>query len=115
MNHQSPGQKLKEYLYNITDLNMQAILRKNNTAQASADRVLTYIGIIGAICFHHRFHLYYQLSRYIANPIKQLTESIKQIAVKNYHQRLHFQSNDEFGELAEALIQWLKTGRLWKQ
>lgn len=101
MNHQSL-QKLKEYLYNITDLNMQAILRKNNTAQASADRVLTYIGVISAICFIIVFTFIINFPGYIANPIKQLTESIKQIAGKNYHQRLHFQSNDEFGELAEA-------------
>ncbi|MND61387.1 Sensor protein SrrB [compost metagenome] len=39
---------------------------------------------------------------YIANPIRQLTEGIKQIANKRYDQRLHFQAGDEFGELAEA-------------
>lgn len=94
--------EIKKTLYNITDLNMQAILRKNNTAQASADRVLTYIGIIGAICFVMVFTFIINFPGYIANPIKQLTESIKQIASKNYHQRLHFKSNDEFGELAEA-------------
>lgn len=94
--------ELKKTLYSITDLNMQAILRKNNMAQASADRVLTYIGIIGAICFVMVFAFIINFPGYIANPIKQLTESIKQIASKNYHQRLHFKSNDEFGELAEA-------------
>jgi NtrC-family two-component system sensor histidine kinase KinB len=38
----------------------------------------------------------------IANPIKELTESIKQIAAKNYSQRVHFESNNEFGELATS-------------
>lgn len=94
--------EVKKTLYGITDLNMQAILRKNNSAQTSADSVLTYIGIIGAICFIMVFAFIINFPGYIANPIKQLTESIKQIAGKNYHQRLHFKSNDEFGELAEA-------------
>lgn len=94
--------ELKKRLYDITDLNMQAILRKNNSAQASAENVLTYIGVIGAISFIIVFSFIINFPGYIANPIKQLTESIKQIASKNYHQRLHFKSNDEFGELAEA-------------
>ncbi|MBN8694924.1 MAG: HAMP domain-containing protein [Bacteroidetes bacterium] len=93
---------LKKNLYSITDLNMQAILRKNNQAQLSADRVLTYIGIIGGICFVIVFTFIINFPGYIANPIKELTESIKQIAGKNYHQRLHFRSGDEFGELADA-------------
>jgi signal transduction histidine kinase len=93
---------IKKVLYKITDLNMQAILRKNNQAQATADRVLAYIGIIGGICFVIVFAFIINFPGYIANPIKQLTESIKQIAGKNYHQRLDFKSNDEFGELAEA-------------
>ena len=93
---------LKNGLYKITDLNMQAILRKNNQAQKTADKVLAYIALIGGFCFLMVFTFIINFPGYIANPIKQLTESIKQIAGKNYHQRLHFASNDEFGELAEA-------------
>jgi len=39
---------------------------------------------------------------YIANPIKELTKGIQAITNKNYEQRLHFSSEDEFGELASA-------------
>lgn len=94
--------KLKKGLYKITDLNMQAILRKNDEAQVKADNVLTYMGAIGGICFLIVFTFIINFPGYIADPIRELTKSIKQIADKNYHQRLHFQSNDEFGELAEA-------------
>ncbi len=94
--------KLKKDLYNITDLNMQAILRKNNQAQATAERVLAYIGVIGGLCFLIVFTFIINFPGYIADPIRELTVSIKQISNKNYHQRLHFKSNDEFGELAEA-------------
>lgn len=94
--------QLKNTLYKITDLNMQAILRKNNLAQKTADSVLATIAVIGGLCFLIVFAFIINFPGYIANPIKQLTSSIKQIANKNYHQRLHFESNDEFGELAEA-------------
>jgi signal transduction histidine kinase len=100
--YQAELKQLKKSLYKITDLNLQAILRKNNQAQKTADRVQASIGIIGGICFLIVFTFIINFPGYIANPIKQLTESIKQIAGKNYHQRLHFKSNDEFEELAEA-------------
>ncbi len=93
---------LKKNLYKITDLNMQAILRKNDQAQVKADNVLTYMGAIGGICFLIVFTFIINFPGYIADPIRELTRSIQQISDKNYHQRLHFQSNDEFGELAEA-------------
>ncbi len=93
---------IKAALYKITDLNLQALLKKNNQAQVTADNVLATIAIIGAICFLIVFTFIINFPGYIANPIKQLTESIKQIANKNYHQRIHIKSNDEFGELAEA-------------
>ena len=38
----------------------------------------------------------------IANPIKELTESIKEIAALNYSKRVHLENHDEFGELADA-------------
>jgi nitrogen fixation/metabolism regulation signal transduction histidine kinase len=38
----------------------------------------------------------------IADPIRILTQSIKQIANQNYKERVHFKSNSEFGELARS-------------
>src|SRR3989344_4940234 len=93
---------LKQQLYRLSDINMNAIVRKNNAAQKTADRTLAYIGLIGAICVVVVFTFIINFPGYIADPIKNLTESIKQIAAKNYDQRLHFKSNDEFGELAKA-------------
>lgn len=93
---------LKGSLNKITDLNNAAIVNKNNQVQQTVDRFLLSICLIGGICFVIVFAFIINFPGYIANPINQLTESIKQIADKNYHQRLHFQSNDEFGELAEA-------------
>ncbi len=95
-------QQVRQSLYRIMDLNMQAIVRKSRQAQASADDVLSYIGLIGGICFLVVIVFMVNFPGYIANPIREMTESIRQIAGKNYKRRLHFKSNDEFGELAEA-------------
>jgi len=94
--------QLKQVLYQVSEINMQAIVRKNNQTQIVADKVLSYMGIIGGFCFLIVFTFIINFPGYIADPIKKLTESIKQIASRNYSQRLYFKSNDEFGELAEA-------------
>jgi PAS domain S-box-containing protein len=42
------------------------------------------------------------LPKNIANPVRELTQGIQEIARRNYDQQLHFHSKDEFGEVAEA-------------
>jgi|GEM_PF-4776898 len=48
------------------------------------------------------FTLILNFPGYIANPITQLTASIRQIAAKNYGEHLHFEGNDEFSDVATA-------------
>lgn len=89
-------------LTDIMLLNMQAIQRKSNIAKLTAKNATLWIAITGTICFIIAFTLLINLPGNIANPIKELTESIKQIAAKNYKERVHFESHNEFGELAAA-------------
>ncbi len=89
-------------LTDIMLLNMQAIQRKSNIAKLTAKNATLWIAITGAICFIIAFTLLINLPGNIANPIKELTESIKQIAAKNYEERVHFEGHNEFGELASA-------------
>jgi len=93
---------IKKLLHKIITINMQAIVRKNAQVQETAQRVLSYMALIGTICFLIVFTFILNFPGYIANPIHELTESIKEIANKNYSHRLYFKSKDEFGELAEA-------------
>jgi PAS domain S-box-containing protein len=94
--------EVKNNISEISEINMNAIVRKSNYTQKSAEKAFMYISIIGTLCFFITFSLFFNFPGYIANPIKQLTKGIKEIARKNYQQRLFFKSNDEFGELAEA-------------
>jgi len=70
----------------ITDimlLNMQAIQRKSTVAQTTANSATLWITITGTICFLIAFVLLINLPGNIANPIKELTSSIKDIAALN--------------------------------
>lgn len=87
---------------NIMLLNMQAIRRKSAVAEEAADQAILWIGIIGSICFLIAFVLLVNLPGNIANPIRELTLSIKEIAAMHYERRVHFESHSEFGELASA-------------
>ncbi len=89
-------------IFKIMALNMQAIQRKSELAKRTAEDATVSIALVGAICFLIAFSLLVNLPSSIANPIKELTESIKQIAAKNYSRRVHFQNHNEFGELATS-------------
>ena len=93
---------IRKDLNDIMKLNMDAILRKSNTAGQTADNSILWISITSAFCFIIGFTLLINLPGYIANPIKNLTDSIKQIASKNYSQRLHFKGHDEFSSLSRS-------------
>ena len=83
-------------------LNMEAIERKSVIADETAERAIIIISITGALCFLIAFVLLVNLPSSIANPITELTESIKQIANQNYKKRVFFSGHKEFGELADS-------------
>jgi signal transduction histidine kinase/HAMP domain-containing protein len=93
---------IKKSIYTIMDLNMAAIVGKNEKVKKTADNALMYIAIISGVCFLLGFTFVYNFPGYIANPIHALTEGIKGIANKQYSKRLYFTSGDEFGDLATA-------------
>lgn len=93
---------IREGIYTLMDMNMQAIVRKSLVAESTADKAVLWIAITGSVCFLIAFTLLVNLPSNIANPIKKLTESIKQIASKNYAERVHFESHSEFGQLAKS-------------
>ena len=83
-------------------LNMHAIQRKSNVAKETANAAIVWIAVTGMFCFIIAFTLLVNLPGNIANPIKELTASFKQIASENYKERVHFEDHNEFGELAHA-------------
>lgn len=94
--------RIRQHLFAIDDVNRQAILRKSNTAEQTARDALLWLGSIGTFCFLIVFSFVINIPRYIAGPIRELTRGIKQITSRNFEERLHFSSSDEFGELARS-------------
>lgn len=94
--------ELRNLINDITNVNLLAIIRKNNNAQQTSNRIFIYISVIGALSVLISLYFIYKFPEYIINPVKELTAGIKEIANKNYEQRLHFNSKDEFGEVANA-------------
>ena len=93
---------LRTDLTDIMLLNMQAIQRKSSIAEKTASGARLWIALAGTICFLIAFSLLINLPGNIANPVKELTGSIKEIAAQNYSKRVHFEKQNEFGELAAA-------------
>jgi PAS domain S-box-containing protein len=93
---------IRQDIFRLMDMNMQAIQRKSEVAKATADKAVSWIVVAGTMCFLIAFVLLINLPSNIANPIKALTESIQQIAANNYTERVHFESHSEFGQLAKS-------------
>ncbi|MGM0588287.1 MAG: ATP-binding protein [Bacteroidota bacterium] len=93
---------IQQISHQITQLNVNAIKRKNNTAQTTASNVIFYMTVIGGISTLLALVLLIRYPGYISDPIEQLTERIKQIANQNYDQRLTFRTGDEYEQLANA-------------
>ncbi len=94
--------EMRQHIFEIMKLNMDAIKRKSDYAKLTAEDANLYIALSGTLCFLIAFSLLYNLPGNIANPIKELTESIRQIANKNYSERVNFMNHNEFGDLAKS-------------
>lgn len=93
---------IRKDIYQLMEMNMQAIQRKSEVANETSKKAVLWIAVTGTLCFLIAFVLLVNLPSNIANPIKELTDSIQQIAAKNYAERVHFESHGEFGQLAKS-------------
>ncbi|GAB3959661.1 ATP-binding protein [Spirosoma harenae] len=94
--------RIRQHLFTLDDVNRQAIVRKSKTAEQTANDALLWLSSIGTLCILVVFSFVVNIPSYIAGPIKELTRGIKQITSRNFEERLHVRSSDEFGELARS-------------
>ena len=86
----------------IDKVNMDAIVRKNDSAQKGIQKAATYLLFAATTCALILFSFVVNFPSFVANPLKELSVAIREISQKNYKQRLTFSGNDEFVELAGA-------------
>lgn len=99
-------------LRTIDELNMKAIVRKNTTARKSVEEAATCLVFAAAFCFLVLFSFVVNFPGFVANPLREFSEAIKEIGKKNYTQHLQFNGTDEFAELARefnAMVSQLNT------
>ena len=94
--------QIRNDIFEIMKLNMNAIKVKSDIAKKTAETANLWIAIVGSLCFLIAFNLLVNLPNNIANPIKELTASIKEIANRNYSERVHFHNHNEYGDLAKS-------------
>jgi NtrC-family two-component system sensor histidine kinase KinB len=92
--------KLRSELRHIDKLNMDAIVHKNDTAQKAIEKAAMYVIFAASICFLILFSFIVNFPGFVANPLREFSEAIREISRKNYKQRLEFNGSDEFAELA---------------
>lgn len=98
--HLSPKfRNVNDIIYRISEINMEAIVRKTTHTKNTADSVFIYMIIISSICIFITLWFILSFPRYIVNPLRRIIKSIKEISNKNYEERLDFKSNDEFNDL----------------
>ena len=94
--------KTRENIFQIYELNINAILRRNAEAENTAGQVTIYMAVVGAVSILLTLFFILSFPGKIVSPITELTDKIKAISGRDYDQKLNITSNDEMGELASA-------------
>lgn len=94
--------QIRNAIFQLMDMNMKSINQKSKLAEKTANKAVFWIAVTGTLCVVIAFVLFVNLPSNIANPIRALKESIMQIANKNYSERVHFENNSEFEEVAKS-------------
>lgn len=94
--------EIRNSLRQIDLVNMQGIVRKNDLANKSVDKTIIFLGLAGTFTFLVLFSFSVNFPSAISNPLNALLRGIRQISQQNYQERIHFDHNDEFAEVANA-------------
>jgi PAS domain S-box-containing protein len=89
-------------IFKIDDVNEIAIIHKNARAARYATQATLWLTLIVTLLSLVAFTFVVNFPSVIANPIRELTDGITEIANKNYSKRIHLKQKDEFGKLADT-------------
>jgi len=113
-NLQEAEKQVRRGLLKIEDINMRAIVRKNDMARKSVDESTLFLGFAATIAFLVLFSFSVNFPGFIIDPLSTLLSGIRAIGQKNYKQRIHFDKDDEFAEVANAFNDMAKQLDDWE-
>ena len=94
---------LKSIIYRISDINMQAIMKKNESVNRYERRSYVILTVIASLCFLLSIVFIFNFPGMITDPIRKLSEGLKSISNRNYDIHLDFKADGEFREMEEAV------------
>lgn len=94
--------EIKFALFAISDINMNAIIRKNMKANDTARHSYMVLSIIASISILVFFTFIFGFPKYIADPIEILVKNVTEVANNNFNIRMPFKADDEFGQISKA-------------
>ena len=94
--------EIKFALFAISDMNMNAIIKKNVQANETAGHSYIILSIIASIFFLVFFAFIFGFPKYIADPIEILAKNVNEIANNNFKVKMALKTNDEFGQISKA-------------
>ncbi len=101
-------------LRDIEELNMKAIHDKNELANKAYANAEIYIALAASFCFIVLFTFIVNFPGFVANPLAEFSQAIRQVGNGNYVQRLHFKGSDEFSDLAASFNAMAKKLNDWE-
>ena len=93
---------IEDMLKTVYNMNDKMIQQRTLEANKIANKVTMGMVILGTLFFLFAVIAMFYFPSYVAEPIQSLTESIRQIARKNYSERIVIESGDEIGEMAKS-------------
>jgi nitrogen fixation/metabolism regulation signal transduction histidine kinase len=91
---------LRSSILQISSINQQAILRKNEASANTAATAILSLSLIIVLLIVLSVIFIVSFPRIVTYPIRLLHAGIREISNKNYNTRIHLSQGDEFGELA---------------
>jgi len=87
-------EKLKQSISGISDVNMQAVLRKNQLVKHDSAKFISYMAIIGVLCIMLAVGYFWYFPVYISTTLSYLSDRMKTL-LKNVGVTFDIQTNDE--------------------
>jgi NtrC-family two-component system sensor histidine kinase KinB len=91
--------ELRSTINHISDINMKAIVKKNEDTIHYENRSYVLLIILVTFCFLISISFIYNFPGFISQPVKKVLESLKKISNEDYDVWLNFNTKDEFMEI----------------
>ncbi len=79
---QSVYEELRHSINDINDVNMQAVVRKNQTVKNESNKIIMIMAVVGSFCVILAFGYFWYFPFYISNSISYLSDKMKELLAK---------------------------------